>query len=124
MPSTVRTRLATLTTAVTLLVGAAAMAAPNASAVGSSACRYNITRATSTVTASAVNFRTGPGTGYAAKGMLYKGDKFIASCGVLKGTAAKGYDAWMYAKLSHRSKSGLAAGTWGWVRDGFAVSKT
>ncbi|MEU2552317.1 hypothetical protein ACF1GY_15720 [Streptomyces sp. NPDC014684] len=31
--------------------------------------------------------------------------------------------AWLYAKLSHRSKSGLASGTWGWVRDGFAVSR-
>ncbi|MFI6278066.1 hypothetical protein [Streptomyces sp. NPDC050988] len=123
MPSTVSQRLAILTTTVTLLVGAAAMAAPNASAVGSSACRYHITRATSTVTASGVNFRTGPGTGYAAKGLLYKGDTFIASCGVLKGTVEH-RQAWMYAKLSHRSKSGLAAGTWGWVRDGFAVSKT
>lgn len=121
MPSTVSRRLATLTTTVTLLVGAAAMAAPNASAVGSSACRYHITRETSTVTASGVNFRTGPGTGYAAKGLLYKGDKFIASCGVLK-NRGEHRDAWMYAKLSHRSKSGLAAGTWGWVRDGFAVS--
>lgn len=123
MPSTARQRLATLTTAVTLLVGAAAMAAPSASAVGSSACRYHITPATSTVTASGVNFRTGPGTGYAAKGLLYKGDTFVASCGVLKGPVEH-RQAWIYAKLLHRSKSGLAAGTWGWVRDGFAVSKT
>lgn len=122
MPSNVRRRLATLTTAATVLVGAAAIAAPNASAVGSSACRYNITRDTSTLTANGVNFRTGPGTGYAAKGLLYKGDKFVAHCGVLKGTVAH-RQAWIYAKLSHRSKSGLAAGTWGWVRDGFAVSR-
>ncbi|WP_331731917.1 hypothetical protein OG613_49210 (plasmid) [Streptomyces sp. NBC_00015] len=121
MPSNVRRRLATLTTAAAVLVGAAAIAAPNASAVGSSACRYNVTRDTSTVTANGVNFRTGPGTGYAAKGLLYKGDTFVVHCGVLKGTVAH-RQAWLYSKLLHRSKSRLPAGTWGWVRDGFAVS--
>jgi len=122
VPSTARQRLATLTTAVTLLVGVAAVAAPNASAVGSSACRYHITRQTSTITTNGVNIRTGPGTGYASKGLLYKGDTFVATCGVLKGP--KNHPkAWMYSKLLHRSKSGLPAGTWGWIRDGFAVSR-
>jgi hypothetical protein len=31
--------------------------------------------------------------------------------------------AWVYGKHSHRSKSGLAAGTGSWARDGFAVSR-
>ncbi|MFF2206347.1 hypothetical protein [Streptomyces sp. NPDC058145] len=121
-PSTAGRRVATLATAVTLLAGAAAVAAPTASAVGSSACHYNVTRETSTVTVNGVNFRTGPGTGYASKGLLYKGDTYVAYCGVRKGTAAHP-QAWLYTKLSHRSKSGLASGTWGWVRDGFAVSR-
>ncbi|MDI1453036.1 hypothetical protein NHG22_04285 [Streptomyces sp. ATE26] len=64
-PSTAGRRLATLLTAVTLLAGAA-VAAPAASAVGSSACHYNVTRETSRVTVDGVNFRTGLGTGYAS----------------------------------------------------------
>lgn len=111
-----------LTAAIAALFGGALAMAPTASAVGSSACRYHVTPDTSTVIVNGVNFRTGPGTGYASKGLLYKGDTFIASCGVLKGSV-KHRQAWVYATLPHRSKSGLSAGTRGWVRDGFAVSK-
>ncbi|WP_107382758.1 SH3 domain-containing protein [Streptomyces agglomeratus] len=54
-----------------------------------------------------VNYRTGPGTGYSSKGFLYSGDDLRVYCG--KGD-------WYYTKLIYRSKSGLPAGTYGWIR--------
>ncbi|WP_331752878.1 hypothetical protein OG440_38700 (plasmid) [Streptomyces sp. NBC_00637] len=112
-----RRRLATLTAAAALLGGGAVIAAPSASAVGSSACRYNITPDIHKLLIDGLNFRTGPGTNYLAKGLLYKGDKYVPRCGVRVNNKA-----WIYVKLTQRSKSGLRAGTWGWVRAGHTIS--
>jgi len=56
--------------------------------------------------ASGVNFRTGPGTGYASKGLLYKNDwgKKIATKG-----------GWIKLQLGKKSRSGLAKNSTGWV---------
>ncbi|MGW0337096.1 hypothetical protein ACWD0J_35610 [Streptomyces sp. NPDC003011] len=110
-------RLATLTAAAALLGGGAVVAAPSASAVGSSACRFHITPDRHKVLIDGLNFRTGPGTNYLAKGLLYKGDKYRPKCGVRINNKA-----WSYVKLTQRSRSGLKAGTWGWVRAGNTIS--
>lgn len=117
MITTTRRRLATLTAAAALLTSGALVAAPSASAVGSSACRFHITLERHKVLVDGLNFRTGPGTNYLAKGLLYKGDKYVPKCGVRTNNKA-----WSYVKLTQRSKSGLKAGTWGWVRAGYAIS--
>lgn len=54
------------------------------------------------------NYRTGPGTTYASKGYLYRGDKLTVLC-------SRGN--WDYSQLAQRSKSGIPKGTRGWVRD-------
>ncbi|MFD7552313.1 SH3 domain-containing protein [Streptomyces sp. NPDC059816] len=56
--------------------------------------------------ANGVNFRSGAGTGYASKGLLYKGDwgKKIATKG-----------SWIKLQLGQKSKSGLAKNSTGWV---------
>lgn len=117
MITSTRRRLATLTVTAVLLGGGAVVTAPSASAVGSSACRYHITPDRHRVIVDGLNFRSGPGTDYLAKGLLYKGDKYVPSCGVRRNDKA-----WNYIKLTQRSKSGLKAGTWGWVRASFTVS--
>lgn len=96
------------------LAGAAAltlMQAPTASAVGSSACTVNTTDRDAYVSANAVNYRSGPGTSYSSKGLLYRGDQLRTLC-----TTVKSGSSWYYTKLRQRSKSGLPAGTYGWVR--------
>ncbi|MEU1077754.1 MULTISPECIES: SH3 domain-containing protein [unclassified Streptomyces] len=56
--------------------------------------------------ANGVNFRTGPGTGYASRGLLYKNDwgKKIATKG-----------SWIKLQLGTKSRSGLPKNTTGWV---------
>ncbi|WP_432156101.1 hypothetical protein [Streptomyces sp. bgisy153] len=100
-------RLATVTLSVSLLAGTAAALAPAASAATSSACSYNLTDFDARVDGNGVNYRTGPSTGYKSKGFLFTNDRLRVYCG--KGN-------WYYTKLTHRSKSGMAAGTYGWVR--------
>ncbi|WP_329020482.1 SH3 domain-containing protein [Streptomyces sp. NBC_01601] len=102
-------RLATVTLSASLLAGTAAALAPAASAatLGSSACSYNITDHDATVGYNGVNYRSGPGTSYASKGFLYSGDDLRVYCGK---------SGWYYTKLISRSKSGLPAGTYGWIR--------
>lgn len=58
------------------------------------------------VNTNGVRFRTGPGTSYSAKGLLYKGD-----WGYVTASSGSWYKMW----LGQRSISGLAAGTTGWV---------
>ncbi|MEU6355954.1 SH3 domain-containing protein [Streptomyces sp. NPDC047072] len=100
-------RTAALAVSTTLLAGGAMALAPTTSAVGSPKCTYNLTDFTGTVDANGVNYRTGPSTGYPAKGRLYDGDRVRVYCG--KGS-------WYYSSLAKRSKGGLAKGTVGWVR--------
>ncbi|MFJ8752082.1 SH3 domain-containing protein [Streptomyces sp. NPDC102441] len=56
--------------------------------------------------ANGVNFRTGPSTGYASKGSLYKHDwgKKIAT-----------KSGWIKLQLGQKSRSGLAKGSTGWI---------
>jgi uncharacterized protein YraI len=64
------------------------------------------------IIANAFNYRTGPGTRYASKGFLYRGDKIKLRC-------ARG--DWYYGTLTARSKSGLKAGTSGWLHEKFVA---
>ncbi|EGX58459.1 MULTISPECIES: SH3 domain-containing protein [Streptomyces] len=106
-------RLATVTLSASLLAGTAAALAPTASAATSSTCTYNIADHNAQVDGAGVNYRTGPSTSYRSKGFLYTGDDLRVYCG--KGN-------WYYTKLTHRSKSGLASGTYGWIRSDMLLS--
>lgn len=107
MPSLSRRGLAAALSAAAAAFALSAVAAPPASAATSASCTYNITDHDAQVDGNGVNYRTGPSTSYSSKGFLYDGDDLRVYCG--KGS-------WYYAKLTHRSKSGLAAGTYGWIR--------
>ncbi|MFF8993990.1 hypothetical protein ACF09H_29500 [Streptomyces sp. NPDC014983] len=98
-------RLATVTLSVSLLAGTAAALAPTASAASASTCTYNLADFDTRV--DGINYRTGPSTGYTSKGFLYDNDRLRVYC-------AK--SNWYYTKLTHRSKSGLSTGTYGWIR--------
>ncbi|MDT0616283.1 MULTISPECIES: SH3 domain-containing protein [Streptomyces] len=89
--------------------GLAVTAAPAAHAVGEhSKCTVNWSHGeTGTVSKNGWNLRTGPSTGYASRGLLYRGDTVKLLC-------SRGN--WDYTELSKRSKSGLSKGTRGWVR--------
>lgn len=83
--------------------------APAAHAVGEhSKCTTNWSNFGATVAKNGWNYRTGPGTTYASKGYLYRGDKLTVLC-------SRGN--WDYSQLAQRSKSGIPKGTRGWVRD-------
>lgn len=58
------------------------------------------------VNTNGVNFRTGPGTNYASKGLLYYPDG---------GTKLASTLNWVKIRLMYRSKTGLPVGTTGWV---------
>ncbi|MFI1621851.1 hypothetical protein ACH4VT_33575 [Streptomyces lydicus] len=110
LKSTLGRAAAAGTLALAALGGTVALAGP-ASAVGSSACTSSyvsnggqLVPSVQTLTrAGALNFRTGPGTGYSSRGSLYQ-DGFWATC------SAKGY-SWIYGKVL----SGSHRGQWGWV---------
>ncbi|MFM9462689.1 SH3 domain-containing protein [Streptomyces scabiei] len=94
------------------LAAAAALtvtAAPAAHAVGeNSKCTVNWPNYSAAVSKNGWNYRTGPGTAYASRGYLYRGDKLTVLC-------SRGN--WDYSQLAQRSKSGIPKGTKGWVRD-------
>ncbi|MEU9790581.1 SH3 domain-containing protein [Streptomyces sparsogenes] len=96
-----------------LLLGGSMALAPTASAVGSSACRFNSPDVNFKVRTSGATFRTGPGKRYHVIGTLYRGDSFRYYCrtGGLKDFRK----SWSYGKLLKRSRSGIPAGTKGWV---------
>ncbi|MGW2425242.1 SH3 domain-containing protein [Streptomyces sp. NPDC001709] len=83
--------------------------APAAHAVGeNSKCTVNWTNFDAKVGKNAWNYRTGPSTGYSSLGYLYRGDRLKVLC-------SRGN--WDYSQLTQRSKSGIPAGTRGWVRE-------
>ncbi|MFF4531549.1 SH3 domain-containing protein [Streptomyces sp. NPDC001407] len=96
----------TLVTAALALGGAVAMA-PTASAAGGpgrEACNAgSFDRVESVSTGDGVNFRTGPGTGYTSRGLLYNGTKIYVGCFSSKGFA--------YVQV----RSGAHSGQYGWV---------
>ncbi|MFB6984605.1 SH3 domain-containing protein [Streptomyces sp. NPDC056297] len=108
-------RIAIRTAAVPAALAVAAAAAltvttaPAAHAVGeNSQCTHNWSNFGATVSKNAWNYRSGPSTGYKSLGYLYRGDKLKVLCG--RGN-------WDYAQLTQRSKSGIAKGVKGWVRN-------
>ncbi|MGW6144413.1 SH3 domain-containing protein [Streptomyces sp. NPDC055140] len=107
----IATRAAALP-AVMALAAAAVLtvsAAPAAQAVGeNSKCTVNWSNFGATVGKNGWNLRTGPATGYASLGYLYRGDKLTVLC-------SRGN--WDYSQLTQRSKSGIRKDTRGWVRD-------
>ena len=95
-------RAAVTATALAALGGSAVVMAPTASAVGSSGCTKDVSNYHSETEASALKFRTGPGTGYTAKGQLsYATDVYV---GCLHGD-------WSYIRV----ESGAHDGEYGWV---------
>ena len=99
-----------------LLLGGAFAVAPAASAVGSSACRYDSPDVNFTVDTSGATFRAGPGKSYSVKGTLYRGDSFRYFCRTNPGSGLEGFEkSWSYGKILKRTASGIAAGTTGWV---------
>ncbi|MFI8944128.1 SH3 domain-containing protein [Streptomyces syringium] len=95
-----------LATAVVALSGAVAMA-PTASAAGGpgrEACDgRSFDRVESVRTDSGVNLRTGPGTGYESRGLLYDGTRIYVGCFSNRGYA--------YVQVY----SGGHSGQYGWV---------
>lgn len=62
------------------------------------------------ITADGVRLRTGPGTGYGVKGLLYYGDNVeVLTC----------HGSWDRVYLTLNSAGGLPAGTNGWVYDAY-----
>lgn len=108
-------RIATRSAIVPAVMAVAAAAAltvttaPAAHAVGeNSKCTVNWSNFSAKVGKNAWNLRTGPSTGYASRGYLYRGDRLTVLC-------SRGN--WDYSQLTQRSKSGIPKGTRGWVRD-------
>ncbi|KOU50130.1 hypothetical protein [Streptomyces sp. WM6378] len=98
-------RFTTVALTVSLLAGGAAVLAPAASAAGGDCSSYD---QGAEVAGNGINFRTGPSTSYASKGLVYDKDQLGLYCKS---------GAWYKAKLITRSKGGLKAGTTGWIRE-------
>lgn len=107
-PSVLRRTVPAVALAATaaLTVGAAPSAFAQASAQTSAAMPCKPRVYYYVYQANGVNFRTGPGTGYASKGLLYKNDWG-------KKVATKG--SWIKLQLGKKSRSGLAKNSTGWV---------
>jgi len=96
-------RLSTVALSATLLAGGALAIAPSASAADRDCTSYD----QSAGVRNGVNYRSGPGTSYKSKGMLYKSDSVKIYCEK---------NGWYYTKLRTKSASGLAKNTPGWIR--------
>lgn len=97
-------RLASVAAVGAVVAGGTLALAPAASAVGSSACTKNVADYDSQ-TDTTVNFRTGPGTDYTAKGTVSQDTTVRVYC------TAKG-GAWAYLKVTggaHKGKTGWIA---------------
>ncbi|MWA15931.1 SH3 domain-containing protein [Streptomyces sp. BA2] len=105
MKHKVAARLASVAAVSAVVVGGTVALAPTASAVGSSACTKNVANY-DTQTDTTVKFRTGPGTGYTAKGTVGEGRWVYVTC------TAKG-GAWAFLKVT----SGPHKGETGWIAD-------
>ncbi|MEU4098046.1 SH3 domain-containing protein [Streptomyces sp. NPDC026673] len=101
------TRAVTLAATAVPLLGGSFVLAPTASAVGSSACTANVTDQDVWPYTDGLRLRTGPGTGYSIKGLLYESDRLTARC--RKGTS------WYDISTDTKTRTGIAKGTYGWV---------
>ncbi|MEV7955255.1 SH3 domain-containing protein [Streptomyces sp. NPDC088141] len=92
----------------TVAMGAAAnlVAAPSASAAGSSACNAGGAIGNWKTMVGNVNLRNGPGTNYYSKGQLTKGTVINMKC-----TYAHGQEYWYYGEV----RTGAHKNTWGWI---------
>ncbi|MEU3639922.1 SH3 domain-containing protein [Streptomyces albogriseolus] len=97
-------RLSTVTLSAALLVGGALAVAPSAAAADRDCTSYDQSAG---VDGNGVNYRTGPGTSYQSKGMLYRADSVKIYCE---------RNGWYYTKLRKKSASGLSVNTPGWIR--------
>ncbi|MFF3256447.1 SH3 domain-containing protein [Actinacidiphila glaucinigra] len=117
-----RHQLATLSAAAALIVGGSVALAPTASAVGSSACQFNTSDLTMKISGNGVNFRTGPGTKYSSRGLLYKSDGYVFryTCRTYPERNGGDFDdSWSYGYLVKRSVTGIPKGTYGWVSSAY-----
>ncbi|MCZ1011938.1 hypothetical protein [Streptomyces lydicus] len=112
MPNMLARRAAAVALSAGLLAGGSVALAAPASAVGSSGCTsskvykngYYLNSNHALTQANPLKFRSGPGTSYAAKGLLSPWTKIHLTC------SAKNYN-WSYGKV----ESGAHKGEWGWV---------
>ncbi|MFD8079532.1 hypothetical protein ACFV3E_43765 [Streptomyces sp. NPDC059718] len=102
--------VATVAATAARIVGGSVALAPTASAVGASACTWSPSPLTFKIDGNGVNYRTGPSTGYASQGLLYKSDGYIFR---VQCYGAK--NQWAYGYLTKRSVTGLAKGRTGWI---------
>ncbi|MGW7641712.1 SH3 domain-containing protein [Streptomyces decoyicus] len=98
-------RLTTAALTVSLLAGAAAISAPEASAAPRAQSTCHKQNFYNWIETNGARLRTGPSSSYKSRGLLYNGDrmKFSRSCG-----------RWLYGKVLS-STTGLKG--YGWVRD-------
>jgi uncharacterized protein YgiM (DUF1202 family) len=101
------TRVAAAAVSTAVIVGGAALTIPAASAA-EMPCKPRVYYKINT---NGVNFRTGAGTNYKSKGLLYKGDwgKKIGTKG-----------SWIKLRLGQKSRTGLAKNSTGWVAKKYA----
>lgn len=109
----VKYRASAIALTVALLLGGSMSLAPAASAVGTSACRFDSPDVNFKVRTSGATFRTGPGKRYHVIGTLYRGDSFRYFCRT--GGVHDFKKSWSYGKITKRTSSGIKAGTKGWV---------
>ncbi|MFC0600096.1 SH3 domain-containing protein [Streptomyces palmae] len=102
-----------------LSLGGTLALAPNASAagsVGSSACRFDSPDVNFSIDSPRAQLRKGPSTHYRSRGTLLKGETFRYFC---RTRPRGGFDkSWSYGKVLQRTKTGIRAGTRGWVYSG------
>ncbi|WNI19941.1 SH3 domain-containing protein [Actinacidiphila sp. ITFR-21] len=107
-------RLATLAVAAGVaLGGAVGLGAETASAAPQLAVPAYVPwiSGTATPAVQGLRIRSGPGTGYITRGLLYRGDRMKVTQQVTRGSAG----SWFYVTLTRRSASGLRSGFSGWV---------
>lgn len=103
----ITSRAVAVTSALVMAIGGASLAvAPTASAAIPSKCQWQWSEPHRATTTTAVNLRTGPGTGYTSLGILSKGTGFTHYC-----LAYPNGQNWAWGKVT----SGPNAGKTGWV---------
>ncbi|WP_424892311.1 hypothetical protein [Streptomyces sp. XH2] len=106
----IRRKVATTLATTVLALGGAAAMAPTASAAGGpgrEACSRSFDHVEYVRTESGVNLRTGPGTGYSSRGLLYDWTQIYVGC-----LSSSGY---AYVQVY----SGSHSGEYGWVANDY-----
>ena len=112
----IKTRLVAVTVAAGLaLSGALAFGAETASATSPAPALVSHVPGFSgvgTPTVNGLRLRSGPGTRYAAYGLLFRGDRMTITQVVQAGSLGTW---WFHVRLTKRSATGLRSGHTGWV---------